>query len=102
MSKIKESTGNLVSTWMGVEQRIHGRNLNEAIRVLNDSLDAAYTPSRVYQWSRVTHDGRGSQLPRTLRLYMGNVVIFHVLETAGVRPTTLDKLNLRQVVEMLH
>lgn len=104
MNNTKQSTGNLVLTWIYVEEKIYNRDLHAAINVLNRSLNAAYTPSRILQWSRVKKEGtgRGSQLPRTLRLYMGNIVIFHVLQMAGIRPTTIEKLDLSTVVQMLH
>jgi hypothetical protein len=104
MSKLRELTPNLVATWIKVEQDINGLSLTQAVKLLNKSLKSVYIPSRIYEWSRVTNEGvgRGSQLPVLVRIYMCNIVLFHVLETAGIRPSTLSKIDLAQVTKMLH
>ena len=88
----------LVQVWLEVELVQNEKSLAEALRALNKKLGSAHTHSRVREWEE-TRGGRGSRLPREVRVYMAKIVSRSILESAGLNTKKVPLRKLYQVAE---
>lgn len=93
---------NLVQSWMYVEENILGIELKESVDNLNTSLKTNYTASRIWEWSRCENKGRGIQIKRTVRRYMGKIVLPHALEAFGLNNASISKIDLEKLTKILN
>ena len=89
----------LVQVWLEVELIQNNKSLADALRALNKKLGTAYRHSRMREWEQI-RDGRGSRLPREVRVYMAKIVASTVLESAGINTKKVSSIKLNQIAEM--
>ena len=101
MSNQKYDMGeNLVQSWLVEMMHKRGITMADALREMNKTLNSAHTHSRVREWEE-NRNGRGSRLPREIRIFMGQKSIRSILESAGIDTTKISSRALNKIVEQL-
>ncbi len=99
----KKKQTNLIQTWIYVVTVLYDMQLKDAVAQMNEDLDSKHSVPRVREWSRQSEDsGRGSRLPRVVRLYMATTVINYVLCAVGVDTDVIKRIDTNKLVTMLH
>lgn len=100
MRKFRPQT--LVQCWVHVETKVNNISLVEAVKKLNYAVKAKHKPARVRKWYMSSEDtGRGTQLPRRVRIYMCHIVIEYALTTSGVPDKCLKDIDIKRLINML-
>lgn len=100
MYKLKSK--NIVQSWLKVEENINNISIVSAVHKMNANLKTKYMPARIRAWYESTDSGRGTQLPRRVRLYMSQIVIDHALVSCGLNTKYLDNIDTSRLIKMLH
>jgi len=86
---------NLVSTWLEIELEYNKKILADVLREMNKTLKSKHTNSRIREWERA-ENGRGTRMPRPVRLHMLKKVLPHTLrcflDSYTAEPSNLDKI----------
>lgn len=93
-------SNNIIESWVHTELNINGKTFMQAISEMNKELYSSYTNSRVREW-REFRNGRGQNLPRRVRVYMGKIALKNVLSEAGIDVDSLSTKKLNKIVERL-
>ena len=95
---------NLIQSWLEIERAVNKRNIIYAVRRMNNELDTKYMTARIRKWLIYTDtgQGRGTRLPRRVRIYMSGIVIQHVLLICGASKQCIAKIDTNKLINMIH
>lgn len=95
---------NIVQSWLQVESSVNNRNIIYAVRRMNNELDTKYMTSRITEWykSADAEKGRGTRLPRRVRIYMSTIIIQHVLLACGASKQCIARIDTNKFINMIH
>ncbi len=91
---------NIINTWIKVVGGYDADNLRDAVNKMNDKIGTKYSTTRIREMSQM--DARGKRMDRSLRIYMGSVVISHVLMECGIEIEHLSYHNCKKLILMLN